>query len=138
MKLFKTLLTILVISLLSSPSWSATMDDLVKRDDLYYEKFTDVPFTGKLTGRLQGSFKTGKREGAWVSYRENGQLMYKENFKNDKKEGAWLHYWDNGQLSDKGNNKNGKQEGAWAAYNKVGTLDQEFSGTYKEGVKISD
>ena len=28
------------------------MDDLVKRDDLYFEKFTDVPFPGKVSGKL--------------------------------------------------------------------------------------
>ena len=53
MKLFKTLLTILFISLLSSPSWSVTIDDLVKREGIYYEKFTDVPFTGKVTLFIQ-------------------------------------------------------------------------------------
>ena len=54
MKLFKTLLTILFISLLSSPSWSVTIGDLVERNGLYYEKFTDIPFTGKVTGKEQG------------------------------------------------------------------------------------
>ena len=43
-----------------------TFGDLVERNDLYYEKFTDVPFNGKVTGEEQGSFKSGKREGAWV------------------------------------------------------------------------
>ena len=33
-----SLLTILFISLLSSPSWSETMYDLAKRNDLYFEK----------------------------------------------------------------------------------------------------
>jgi hypothetical protein len=57
MKLFKTLLTILFISLLSSPSWSAEMGDLVARNGLWYKQFSDVPFTGKVTGREQGSIK---------------------------------------------------------------------------------
>ena len=26
------------------------MDDLVQREGLYYEKFTDVPFSGEVTG----------------------------------------------------------------------------------------
>ena len=42
------------------------MDDLVKRGGLYYKQFTDVPFTGKVTGIDQGSFKNGERDGAWV------------------------------------------------------------------------
>ena len=57
MKPINTLVALLFISLLSSPSWSMTLDDLVEREGLYYEKFTDVPFTGEVTGRKQGSFK---------------------------------------------------------------------------------
>ena len=53
MKPIKTLLTILFILLLSSPSWSVTLGDLVERDGLYYEKFTDIPFTADL--HLDGS-----------------------------------------------------------------------------------
>ncbi|MEC7490390.1 MAG: hypothetical protein VYA17_12475, partial [Pseudomonadota bacterium] len=37
-------------------------DDLVERDGLFYKKYTDVPFSGKITtGSEQGSFKKGKR-----------------------------------------------------------------------------
>ena len=59
---------ILILSLvtalmfLTSPSWSETFDDLVERNGLYYKKFTEVPFTGKLTGQFQGSFKNGRPE----------------------------------------------------------------------------
>ena len=45
----QTLLTICLI-LFALPSWGETLtkDDLVERNDLYYEKFTDVQFTGKV------------------------------------------------------------------------------------------
>ena len=162
MKPMKTLLTLLFISLLSTPSWSVTIGDLVERDGLYYEKFTDAPFTGEVTGNPQGSYKNGKEEGAWISYHYNGQLAYKGNFKNGKEEGAWISYhvngqlfskgnykngkeegaWIsyhvNGQLFSKGNYKNGKKEGAWVSYNSDGTVDKEYTGTFKDGVKISD
>ena len=162
MKPIKTLLTILFISLLSSPSWSVTKGDLVEREGLYYEKFTDVPFTGEVTGVEQGSFKDGERDGAWVMYRMNGQLMNKGNWKNNKREGVWFNYFDdgtldrkgsftngknegtwayyyrNGQLSYKGNWKNSKQDGAWVSYNEDGTVNKQQTGTYKDGEKISD
>ena len=32
----------------------------------------------------------------------------------------------------------GKQEGVWVSYNDDGTLEKIFSGTYKNGIKISD
>ena len=116
MKLINTLITILFISLLSSPSWSLTLDDLVERDGLYYEKFTDAPFTGEVTGSEQGSFRNGEREGTWVSYWENGQLRFKENYKNGQREGTWVGYFENGQLSFKENYKNGKEEGEYISY----------------------
>ena len=138
MKLIKTLLTIIFISLLSSPSWSVNFDDLVKREGIYYEKFTDVPFTGKVTGKYQGVIKNGKEDGAWIGYRENGQLWYKENYKNGKKEGAWVSYWMNGQLYYKGNYKSNKKEGVWFSYNIDGTVFKPWTGTFKDGKKIRD
>ena len=52
-------------------------DDLVYRDGIAYKKFSDVPFSGKVTGPFNGSIKNGKREGVWVCYYGDGQLHYK-------------------------------------------------------------
>ena len=136
-----------------------TFADLVERDGLYYKKFTEVPFTGKVTGRglgqikngnkegpwefyyengqveEKGDYKNGKREGPWVYYYSNGQLVSKGTYKNGKEEGPWVYYWDNGQLGSKGDYKNGKREGPWVDYNRDGTVDEENTGTYKNGVK---
>jgi len=131
MKHIKTLLTLLFISLLSSPSWSQTLGDLVKREGIYYEKFSDVPFTGELTGQEQGSFKNGERDGFWIRYYESGQLFSKGNYKNGKKEGAWVNYWGNGELYSKGNYKNGEKEGAWVNYWNNGQL--RYKGDYEYG-----
>ena len=107
-------LTILFISLLSAPSWSETYSDLVFREGLFYQKFTDVPFTGEVTGDEQGSFKNGKKDGAWIAYWSNGQLMMKGNLNNRNKEGDWVRFYEDG------------------------TLHKESTGTFKDGVKISD
>ena len=138
MKPINSLLAMLFVSLLSSPSWSETPSDLVFRDGLYFKKFTDVPFTGKLTGNPQGSFKNGQRDGAWVHYYENGQLEYKGNFKNGWLEGAWVWYYDDGQVNNKGNYKKGKRDGAWVYYREDGTVSKLITGTFKGRVKISD
>jgi len=138
MKSINTLVDILFISLLSSPSWSAALGDLVKREGLYYEKFTDVPFSGEVTGSEQGSFKNGKLDGVWVIYRKNGQLAMKGNYENGKLEGAFVGYWDNGQLRSKGNYKDGKKEGVWVGYDEDGTVIKNLTGTYKNGKRISD
>ncbi|MDB9958425.1 hypothetical protein OAD42_05010 [Oceanospirillaceae bacterium] len=114
------------------------MDDLVFREGLYYEKFTDVPFNGKVTGNPQGSYKNGKRDGAWVGYHNTGQLGYKGNYKRGQREGYFVNYYSNGQLRRKGTWKNDKREGIWVEYERVGTVVKSLTGTFKNGVKISD
>ena len=59
-----------------------TFDDLVERNDLYYEKFTDAPFTGEVIGKEQGSIENGKREGAWFSYYKGNKSAFVQNHKN--------------------------------------------------------
>ena len=113
------IIPLVLMSLVSSPSWALSMNDLVGNDadGLAYQKFTSTPFTGKLNRGLQrGSFKNGKREGYWEEYRETGLLFKKGTYKNGKKEGYWEEYRENGQLSRKGDYKNGKKEGYWEEY----------------------
>ena len=160
-KLLITFFTVL-FCMTSSVGWSETMDDLIKRDTIYYKKFTEVPFSGKVDGKKQGSLKNGKKEGSWVEYFDNGQLVSKGEYKNGKEEGSWISYWkngqlfskgdfkdgkeegswvryhDNGQLFSKGDYKNGKREGSWVKYFKDRTIVGLLTGTYKDGVKISD
>ena len=50
------------------------MDDLVERDGLFYKKFTDIPFSGEITGLRNGRIKNGKESGLWKIYYPNGQL----------------------------------------------------------------
>ena len=98
------------------------MDDLVEREGLHYKKFSVVPFTGKTTGNVQGTFRNGKKHGPWVSY------------------------WDNGQLQEKGTYKNGKLDGPRVTYNFYGTVEEgpfyldweEYTKTFKDGVRISE
>jgi len=127
-KLSLTLLTCLIF-LSPSMVMGETFRDLVEREGLYYKKFTDVPFNGKVTGKEQGSFKNGKREGIFVYYRDSGQIVWKGNYKNGKAEGTWVSYHKNGQLQIKRNRKKGKLEGAWVSYHKNGQLHKK--GNYK-------
>ena len=107
----KTLITFFtfLFCLTSSVGWSLELKDLVKRDGVFYNKFSDVPFTGKIESRKigTGNYKNGKREGFWIGYYDNGQLMYKGNWKNGKREDAWVSYWNSGKLKNKGIYKNG-------------------------------
>ncbi len=131
----RKLFSIILIFLLSSPSWSETLtiDDLVERDDLYYKKFTNVPFTGEISGIESGSFKNGKREGKWEKYRSNGQLSQIITYIDGGNEKIFEHYDDNGLIFYQGKTKNGKLDGTWIWYFKNGKV--EFKGNYKEGKK---
>jgi hypothetical protein len=113
-------------------------DGLVERDGLWYERFTNVPFTGEVMGQGQGQIKDGKQEGPWVWYDPNGQLLAEGDYKDGKEDGPWVWYWDNGQLLGEGDYKDGKEDGPWVSYNEDGTKNDEVSGTYRNGVKVSD
>ena len=118
--------------LLTSISWSEDVDytDLIKRDGLWYEKFTNEPFTGNSTGLKQGKVKDGKKKGEWLYYFESGELYVKSNYKDGKKEGEYLKYHENGQLDYKGNYKDGKLEGEHLKYDQNGQL--RFKLNYKD------
>jgi antitoxin component YwqK of YwqJK toxin-antitoxin module len=88
--------------------------DLVERDGLYYEESSDIPFTGAVTGQRKGQIKNGRQEGAWI----------------------W--YWSYGRLRQKGSYKDGKRDGPWVWYNPDGAKNEPLSGTYRDGVKVSD
>lgn len=50
---------LVLMSLVSFPSWGETIDDLVEREGIYYKKFTDVPFTGKVDEGFVRKFWVG-------------------------------------------------------------------------------
>jgi len=62
--------------------------------------------------------------------------LHKSTYKNGKKEGPWVKCYENGQLWKKGTYKDGKEEGPWVSYSEDGTVDNELTGTYKDGEKV--
>jgi len=148
----KVFVGILPLVLLVPPSvvLSETVewDDLVRTNGLYYKKFANVPFTGKVAAsRDQGKIERGKKVGQWIHYRSDGRVEKTQNYsagdlagptikysyysngqlksrgavRNGKGEGEWVGYHDNGQLFFIGFLKNGKKEGHWNFYDKDGT-----------------
>ena len=97
----------------------------------------------------EGNRKNGYREGTATWYYYNGQLMSEGKYKRSVLEGTWVEYFDNGQLKSKGEYKDSRREGAWVFYNKDGgkrmskntlgnIIQDEGSGVYRNGVKVSD
>ena len=120
------IIPLVLMSLVSFPSWGLSMDDLVEREGLYFQKFTDIPFTGEIDeGLTRGNYKDGQRDGTWVNYHENGQLRYKGEYNNGNREGSWVFF-----------NKDGTKR---MSENKVGEIIfDEGSGVYRNGKKVSD
>jgi antitoxin component YwqK of YwqJK toxin-antitoxin module len=123
----RILAPILLLTLLfPSLAFGETMDDLVFRDGIHYKKFSEVPFTGKITPNpkgmvtpwsySQGSFKNGKREGPWVVYYENGQIWREYTAKSGKNEGLLLGYCPDGELERVSTYKDDKRVGLSTAY----------------------
>ena len=113
-------------------SKDVSMDDLVERDGLYYEVYSDDIFTGDIVvGKEQGKVIKGKREGEWLTYYKNGEVKEKSNFKDDKQEGESLRYYKSGELKNKNNWKDGKLEGERLYYYKNGQLWRKNN--YKDG-----
>ena len=104
-------ITLIILCCVATLSLSETKDDLVERNGLIYKKFTDVPFTGSVTGQWQGQFTDGKKDGEWKIYFKDGQLKTKGKYKDGNQHGMFEEYYRNGQLFKKGNYINGKEEG---------------------------
>ena len=103
--------------IISPPEVTIDGKELVERKGVYYKKFSEVPFTGKVTGGKQGSFKNGMREGEWTEWQDTGPTF---------------------RYKSRGNYKNGKREGAWVYYDGRQNSIEEKTGIYKNGKKISD
>ena len=136
----KTLITFFTVlfCLTSSVGWSLTFDELVHREGLYYEKFSDEPFSGKVTGKEQGLVKNGQLDGLWITYHDNGQLWFKGMYKNGCKDGLFKEFDENGKLWSKGVRKNCGRQGYWVYYGENGIVDTFYTGVYKDDIKISD
>ena len=82
----KLIIITFILSFLTTSIWSETLslEDLVKRDDIYYQKFSNIPYSGKIIGTKTGKIENGIMVGEWLSYFKSGQLEFIHNYKMDK------------------------------------------------------
>jgi len=93
--------------------WANSWEDLVHRNGLLYERFSDNPFSGNFTGQFQGELKGGVFEGEWRFFLPQGQLALKINFERGVPVGEFEAYDESGNLlerSDVGNSWKGMAE----------------------------
>ena len=134
------ILTCLLI--LSSPAKEIPLDQLVKRQDVFYEINTTTPFTGTTVGyynngqlKSKANYKNGKYDDLRETYFENGQLKSKENYKDGERDGLWESYYENGELEFKGNYNDGEKDGLWEEYYLASHPLKSNKGNYKNGKK---
>ena len=85
----------------------------------------------------KGQYKNDLEEGAWIRFFDNGIINYKGKFKDGKKSGFWIAYHYNGQLKYHGNYKKGTKEGYWEYFSASGFLYEDYSGYFKNNIKVS-
>ena len=78
-----------------------------------------------------GTFKNGKKEGAFNVISEDGKLMKENYYKNDRLHGICKFYFDSGELKLVANFKNNEANGAGKGYYKNGNVS--FEGRYRNG-----
>ena len=117
---------------------SIQIDEVVKRNNTFYRKFSNIPFSGHIesyhpNGQLKiiGNFSNGKKVGNWVEYYMSGIKKSEGQFANGKKDGAWIHYFLNASIKETQLFTGGTKDGLWEKFDVHGTLVQTES--YQNG-----
>ena len=121
----KALMGVILINLFFSSadkclSDPKTWDNLVERKNLFFEKFNNSPFSGKIevywpNGHLKenGVIKDGKKDKLWEYYHKNGKPREIEFFNLGLLNGTREQYGSGGQLYIKATYKDGELDGPW-------------------------
>ena len=128
---------------------------IIKRDGIYYEKFSQEPFSGKVKGKISGLVINGKLENEVFFYQDDGQLLRIGNFLEGVPSGKWkfydedgdivldgilkgnnfVEYNENNQVSVTGTiNENFNYDGEWLIYNDDGKVT--FQSRWNDGNKL--
>jgi uncharacterized protein len=96
-------------------------------------KGTILSFTdeGKENMKKVGEWKDDLKHGLF-SYYKNGKIKEKIKYKNDIKNGYYESFYQNGKKEYLGEYKNGKKTGYWTFCNLDGSINEQFSGFYKD------
>ena len=151
-----------VATCVAFPCCSADIEDLIKKNGLYYDLEADSPFSGEIGGqdsgffkeglkngrwiyhhlngqvKSEGDFQDGQEQGTWLGYYENGQVFFEGSYLSGVKEGLWVSYYDDGKIFYRGHYKDGKEDGRWVGFNPDGSVWPYRTGHFRDGVKVSE
>ena len=112
----KKILLIVLVFIVGCAKEPINMETLNERDDVFYTKDTNEPYTGAVfrlyeSGEkmVEAYLKDGKPDGKWTSYFEDGQIQYEGSHKDGEKDGKWTKYNDDGSVDEMREFK----DGAW-------------------------
>ena len=101
--MMKILLIVLVL-IVGCAEKPINLETLVERNDVYYTKDTNEPYTGAIfhlfesgEKRGEGYLKDGNPDGKFTGYYENGQIKQELNYK-DGKLGKVTYYNEDGSI----------------------------------------
>ena len=109
----------------ASDPTAAALDDLVKRNGVFFKKFSDVPFEGRLKPPNSGAFRRGLPEEELLFRRIDGSLRERRSYSNGRPHGLWVNYDLNGNIFRQLNYKNGKWHGPYIRFDSKGQLTRK-------------
>ena len=137
-RLLLTVLPLLLVVGCSSPEPINFNEVLNLRDQTFYTKDTNQPYTGPVfsirsdgSKESEGNLKDGKLDGEWIEYYSSGQILIKENYKNGVKDGSYSFWYENGNKRVETTFSDNKYDGLHNLYFNNGSKRQEM--TYKDG-----
>lgn len=125
------LLSLFLIFLSACSESTIEFENLVERGDVYYEKFSTEPFSGRVTGLRVGKLVNGRFEGEVFEFRSNGQLRNETSYSRGLRHGIQRFFTDEGKLARVNELKNGELLGFKYFYD-------DAESTVKSSTRIED
>jgi antitoxin component YwqK of YwqJK toxin-antitoxin module len=95
-----------------------------------YVDADEEPYTGwtkeidpDTKAKTLGYLKTGRKEGRWITWAENGTKILEAIWAEDRLEGTYLAWYNNGVLRAKGQTKEGEMDGRWQEFYPDGKIE---------------
>lgn len=149
-------LSLLLIFLSACSESTIEFENLVERGDVYYEKFSTEPFSGRVTGRTTGKLVDGRFEGVVYIFAEDGNLLRETSYKGGFKDGLQTRFTTGGRseneyvegrqvawrvftgdlLTLNRNYKDGKRHGVQENFHPNGNL--QYRVHYENGKRVED
>ena len=107
--------------------------NLVMREGVLFSQFSNKPFSGEISGKIQATIRDGLWSGQYLQFWENGQLRVKRFYTKNTAIGPYEVLSQNGVLQDKGFFKDGIPEGLRETYHSNGKLASKS--LFKDGIE---